>query len=372
VPQAACDALVELALERGAGQRHRHRRALSGRRGRMTRRRAPSLAPGAHLNNMFEIVQPIAADETGEVYEARNIQTKDPVAIRVVRPELARGETILEQLRKEARILVHLHHDAIARYHVVSTDTELGVPFLAMELVKGPSLGDRMEAGPLEPALLASLQQHLAEGLEKAHRAGVIHRHLAPDRIVLPDGRVDRAKIIDFGVRRGRRRNAWAEPSLPAATTSCRLNSSACSAARSPAAPTSTASGWCSLPAPSVGRSTWAAAEVEAVEKRRSVPDLTGIDPPLRDLLEAMLQPDPRDRPQSMAEVADWPTFEKPEPDAKETRLYTSAPKSTARPPSCSASADSPREDAEAKTRLVVTALAATAILLAAVYFVYW
>jgi eukaryotic-like serine/threonine-protein kinase len=60
----------------------------------MTRRRAPSLAPGAHLNNMFEIVQPIAADETGEVYEARNIQTKDPVAIRVVRPELARDETI--------------------------------------------------------------------------------------------------------------------------------------------------------------------------------------------------------------------------------------------------------------------------------------
>jgi hypothetical protein len=103
-------------------------------------------------------------------------------------------------LRKEARILVHLHHDAIARYHVVSTDTELGVPFLAMELVKGPSLGDRMEAGPLEPASLASLQQHLAEGLEKAHRAGVIHRHLAPDKIVLPDGRVDRAKIIDFGV----------------------------------------------------------------------------------------------------------------------------------------------------------------------------
>jgi serine/threonine-protein kinase len=113
-------------------------------------------------------------------------------------------------------------------------------------------------------------------------------------------------------------------------------------------------------------------AEAEAVEKRRSVPDLAAIDPPLRNLLEAMLQPDPRDRPQSMAEVANWFTFEKPEPDARKTRLYTSAPNGTARPPSSSASADAPREDARAKTRLVVTALAATAMLLAAVYFVYW
>jgi hypothetical protein len=73
-----------------------------------------------------------------------------------------------------------------------------------------------------------------------------------------------------------------------------------------------------------------------------------------------------------MADVAHWPTFEKPEPDAERTRVYTSAPKSTARPPSGSASAGSPRENAQATTRLVLTALAATAILLAAVYLVYW
>jgi serine/threonine-protein kinase len=330
----------------------------------MTRRKAPSLPPGAHLNDMFEIVQPIAADEAGEVYEARNIQTKDPVAIRVVRAELARGETILEQLRKEARILVHLHHDAIARYHVVSTDTELGVPFLAMELVKGPSLGDRMEAGPLDPALLASLQQHLAEGLEKAHRAGVIHRHLAPDRIVLPDGRVDRAKIIDFGVVGGAQlagSHDFVSPEqlgLYGGEVTSRSDIYSLGLV---------------LAACALGRALdMGGAEAEAVEKRRSVPDLAAIDPPLRNLLEAMLQPDPRDRPQSMAEVANWFTFEKPEPDARKTRLYTSAPNGTARPPSSSASAGSPREDAQAKTRLVVTALAATAILLAAVYLLYW
>ena len=326
----------------------------------MTRRKAPSLAPGAHLNDMFEIVQPIATDEIGEVYEAHNIQTKDLVAIRIVRPELARDASILEQLRNEVRILIHLHHDAIARYHVVSTDTELGMPFLAMELVEGPSLGDRMEAGPLDPAALASLQQHLAEGLEKAHRAGVLHRHLAPERIVLPDGRLDRARIIDFGVAGGVQLAGThdfvspeqlglfgGEVTSRSDIYSLGLVLAACALGR----------------ALDMGGS-----EAEAVEKRRSLPDLAGIAPPLRGLLEAMLQPDPRDRPRSMAEVASWPTFERPEPDAGKARLYTSVSNSTARAPS---PADWLRHDTQARTRLVVTALAATAILLAALY-VYW
>jgi serine/threonine-protein kinase len=233
-----------------------------------------------------------------------------------------------------------------------------------MELVEGPSLGDRMVAGPLDPALLASLQQHLAEGLDKAHRAGVIHRHLAPDKIVLPDGRVDRAKIIDFGVAGGAQlggRYDFASPEqlgLFGGEVTSRSDIYSLGLV---------------LAACALGRALdMGGSEAEAVGKRRSVPDLAGIDPPLRDLLEAMLQPDPRDRPKSMAEVAHWPTFEKPGPDARKTRLYTSAPKSTARPPSGSATAGSPREDAQAKTRLVVMALAATAILLAAVYLVYW
>ncbi|MFW6076667.1 MAG: serine/threonine-protein kinase, partial [Hyphomicrobiales bacterium] len=161
-----------------------------------------SVPEGTQLNNMFEIDALVTAGGMGEVYRGHNIQTHDPVAIKIVLPEFAQDELILELFRKEARILNHLHHEAIVRYYVFSIDATLGLPFLVMEFVDGPSLVDRIKAGPLDGASISTLQRHLADGLEKAHRAGVIHRDIAPDNIILPGGRVDLAKIIDFGIAR--------------------------------------------------------------------------------------------------------------------------------------------------------------------------
>src|SRR4051812_24665532 len=162
--------------------------------------------PGMQLNGIYEIDALIAAGGMGEVFKGHNIQTGDPVAIKIVLPEFAADELILELFRKEARILNHLAHDAIVRYYVFTIDAQLGRPYLAMEYVDGPSLAEHLKNGnPLSPDEVLTLQRRLADGLEKAHEAGVIHRDISPDNVILPEQRCERAKIIDFGIARSAR-----------------------------------------------------------------------------------------------------------------------------------------------------------------------
>lgn len=295
-------------------------------------RQGQNVPEGTQLNNMFEIDRLVTAGGMGEVYKGHNIQTKDPVAIKIVLPEFAEDEMILELFRKEARILNHLHHEAIVRYYVFSIDAALGLPFLAMEFVDGPSLAERIKSGPLDAASVATLQQHLADGLEKAHQAGVIHRDIAPDNIILPDGRVDRAKIIDFGIAR----SAAGGGTLLGGQFAGKYNFVSPEQLGLYNGDVTNRSDIYSLglvlAACALGRPLdMSGSQVAVIEKRRTVPDLTGIEPPLRGLIEAMLQPDPQDRPQSMAEVADWLTYEEPEPDNEKTRLYTTPPRASAR-----------------------------------------
>ena len=77
------------------------------------------VAVGSQLSGTYELDERIAAGGMGEVFRGHNIQTGDPVAIKIVLPEFARDAMILSLFRKEASILNHLSHDAIVRYHRV-------------------------------------------------------------------------------------------------------------------------------------------------------------------------------------------------------------------------------------------------------------
>jgi serine/threonine-protein kinase len=299
-------------------------------------RQSQNVPKGTQLNNMFEIDELVTAGGMGEVYKGHNIQTHDPVAIKIVLPEFAQDELILELFRKEARILNHLHHEAIVRYYVFSIDAALGLPFLAMEYVDGPSLAERIKEGPLDVASIATLQRHLADGLEKAHEAGVIHRDIAPDNVILPGGRVDRAKIIDFGIARSA---ATGGGTLLGGQFAGKYNFVSPEQLGLFDGDVTNRSDIYSLglvlAACALGRPLdMSGSQVAVIEKRRVVPDISGIPLPLRELIEAMLQPDPKDRPQSMAEVAAWITYEEPEPDPDKTRIYTTPPgRHLSRPP---------------------------------------
>ncbi len=263
---------------------------------------------GTQLSGIYELDERIASGGMGEVYRGHNIQTGDHVAIKIVLPEFARDQTILSLFRKEASILNHLSHDAVVRYHVFTIDPGIGRPYLAMEFVDGQSLYDVMRGGVMATQDVRKLCHRLASGLSAVHQAGAIHRDLSPDNIILPGGRVERAKIIDFGIARSA---TVGGETLIGGKFAGKYNYVSPEQLGLYGGEVSEQSDIYSLglvlAAALRGKPIdMGGSQYEIVEKRRTVPDLSGIDADFRDIVEAMLQPDPNDRPASMAEIARW------------------------------------------------------------------
>ncbi|WP_287355553.1 serine/threonine-protein kinase, partial [Mesorhizobium sp.] len=265
-----------------------------------------STAVGTQLSGIYELDERIAFGGMGEVYRGHNIQTGDHVAIKIVLPEFARDQTILSLFRKEATILNHLSHDAVVRYHVFTIDPGIGRPYLAMEFVDGQSLFDIMRNGPMPTEDVRKLCHRLASGLNAVHQAGAIHRDLSPDNIILPGGRVDRAKIIDFGIARSA---TVGGETLIGGKFAGKYNYVSPEQLGLYSGDVSEQSDIYSLglvlAAALRGKPIdMSGSQFEIVEKRRTVPDLSDIDADFRGIVEAMLQPDPQDRPISMADIA--------------------------------------------------------------------
>ena len=265
--------------------------------------------PGTQLNGIYEIDERIAMGGMGEVYRGHNIQTGDVVAIKIVLPEFAKDETILALFRKEASVLNHLSHDSIVRYHVFTVDPGVGRPYLAMEFVDGQSVADRMLEGPMDVNEVRKMVAGVASGLNAAHEAGVIHRDLSPDNIILVDVKnKKRAKIIDFGIAKAAgvgggtllggkfagKYNFVSPEQLGLFDSNVTERSDIYSLGLVFAA---------ALAGEAIDMS---GSQVEVIEKRRVVPDISWVDPSVLPIINAMLQPDPNDRPESMAVVVDW------------------------------------------------------------------
>jgi serine/threonine-protein kinase len=265
------------------------------------------LPAGTRLNGIYEIDVPIASGGMGEIYRGHNIQTGDLVAIKVMRHELAENEAALALFRKEASALHHLYHEAIVRYHVFAVEPDLQRPYLAMEFVQGEPLVSVLDRGPLAFEVVWDLKNRLALGLQAAHSVGIIHRDVSPDNVLLPDGDVRRAKIIDFGIARSTR--------LDSAGTVIGSGFAGKYSYVSPeqlgmfggdvTAKSDIYSLGLVLAEAITGRPIdMGQSHFDSIVRRRVVPDLGAIDGRLRPLLERMLQPDPAQRPASMADVA--------------------------------------------------------------------
>ncbi len=267
-----------------------------------------SVRPGARLNGIYEIETLIAEGGMGEVYKGFNIQTNDLVAIKMIRPDLSRNPDAFALFRREASTLHNLQHEAIVRYFVFSVDPDLQRAYLAMEFVDGPSLTKRLASGRLPLAEVKILQRRVGDALEAAHRLGVVHRDISSDNVILPDGDVRRAKIIDFGIARSHRPGEGTIIGDGFAGKYNYVSPEQVGLAGSEVGFKSDIYSFGLVLAEALrGRPIdMSGSQADVIEKRRAVPDLSDIDVSMRPLLQAMLQPLPANRPSSMAAVAAW------------------------------------------------------------------
>jgi eukaryotic-like serine/threonine-protein kinase len=143
----------------------------------------------------YEIIAPLGAGGMGEVYRARDTRLDREVAIKVLPDTPAVDPTALDRFQREARAASSLNHPGICTIHDVGTDP----PYIAMELIEGETLQQRLTRGPMDVATLVDVALALADALDAAHAKGIVHRDIKPANIILtPRG----PKILDFGLAR--------------------------------------------------------------------------------------------------------------------------------------------------------------------------
>jgi hypothetical protein len=269
---------------------------------------AGSVRPGTCLNGIYEIEKLIAQGGMGEVYRGFNIQTRDIVAIKMIRPELSNNPEVFDLFRREASILHTLQHEAIVRYFVFSVDPQLRRAYLAMEFVDGPSLTNKLASGPLSLADANILRSRISSALEAAHARGVVHRDVSSDNIIFPNGDVRSAKIIDFGIARALRPGEGTIIGNGFAGKYNYVSPEQLGLVGGDVTFKSDIYSFGLVLAEALrGRPIdMSGSQAEIIEKRRAAPDLSDIQPSIRPLIRSMLQPSPADRPASMAAVSDW------------------------------------------------------------------
>ncbi len=161
----------------------------------------PPLLPGDRVGERFTVEGHAGKGGMGHVYRARDDASGAVVALKTMRladPGLAR------RFEREARVLEELQDPAVVRYVARGTTAD-GQAFLVMQWVEGESLSRRLLRGPLGVAATLQLVRRVARGLAAAHARGIVHRDVKPANVLLPDGDVDRAVLIDFGIARTQR-----------------------------------------------------------------------------------------------------------------------------------------------------------------------
>ena len=157
---------------------------------------------GQFVGGRFLVQAKLGEGGRGAVYQAEQVAMKRPVALKVLHPHLCQDQSLIERFHREAAASSRLNHPNTITVHDFG-QTDEGTLYIAMEFVDGRSLADEIgtiASLPWSRAVHVALQ--IAESLADAHAAGVVHRDLKPDNIMLLQraGSTDFVKLLDFGI----------------------------------------------------------------------------------------------------------------------------------------------------------------------------
>ncbi len=161
------------------------------------------LSTGAVFAERYRVERRLASGGMGAVYEVVHIETNRRRALKVLHAKFMQSEAVRIRFRQEARVVAEIDSEHIVDVFDAGIDTETGMPFLVMELLRGEDLGVRVRRNgpmPRDEVVRCLLETSLA--LEKTHKANIVHRDLKPDNLFLCEREygLPRIKVLDFGI----------------------------------------------------------------------------------------------------------------------------------------------------------------------------
>ena len=156
-----------------------------------------ALSAGSNLGP-YRIIEPVGRGGMASVFKAYEASLDRYVALKVLPPEFLHDPTFAERFRREAQTIARLEHPQIIPIFAYDIDAETGTPWMAMRLISGGSLSQRIKRGRLMPSESARILKDVGDALDYAHSAGVIHRDVKPQNVLLDDA--GRVYLADFGI----------------------------------------------------------------------------------------------------------------------------------------------------------------------------
>ena len=165
-------------------------------------------APPQLLGGRYEVADLLGRGGMAEVHLGHDTRLSRPVAIKMLRTDLARDPSFLSRFRREAQSAAGLNHASIVAVYdsgedhlVESGGSQVAIPYIVMEYVEGQTLRELLnDRSPLEPAEAARITEGVLEALAYSHRMGIVHRDIKPANVMI--GRHGEIKVMDFGIAR--------------------------------------------------------------------------------------------------------------------------------------------------------------------------